>query len=445
MAVRGRSSYARGMSPPGGAAELTVRAVARLPWGVMLLSACVTGSLAWRLNPGYGDYRYWWALAAGAMTLALAWRRRYPVPAWAVVTAACVLLIVFLPAQQVPDLQVPLPVFVAPLVALYSVTAATGRVTGRTALLVSAASLGVVLARQYLAGGGPAAPPQTRCVPLPRPHCLVLAGAGPALGDTRAVGLQVVLIVLGLLVAAWALGERARATGEAVTALAQRSAALDAARAGRERAAAADERARVAGELHDITAHHITVVALQAGAARMLAESGRPVDVALLQGIETASREAMTEIRQVLGVIHGTADGPVPQPRSAQLPELADRMTRAGLAVRLDGSPGPLPSGLDLAVYRIVQEGLSNVLRHSAAGSARVSFRRRPGRLDVIVSDDGPARPPGPAPVPGGEGLAGLRARAARLGGQVRAAGRPGGGFDLAAWLPLPDDEAAVP
>jgi signal transduction histidine kinase len=442
----GPNAYARGMSPlRRGPQTAARRAAARPPWSILLLSACVFAAGALPVIPG----RYWWALAGAVMTLSLAWRQRYPLQTWAFVTTACTLLLLLpapsepaagpaglhqvsqaLPGQGRPGVLVlPLLLLVAPLVALYRLTAGASRRRGRTALVLSAVALGAGLSRDII-------------------------GPDLAAGE-RFAGAEIILISLGALVVAWALGERARASREAVAALAGRAAALSSERAERERAAAADERARIAAELHDITAHHISVVALQAGAARMLAESGRPPDIELLRGVETASRQAMIEIRQALGVIRSSPGGPAPQPGVAQLAGLAARMDLAGLAVRLEGSAGELPGQVDLAAYRIVQEGLSNVLRHSAAGTARVAFRRQVGQLEVLVADDGPARERGSGPCgarpgglaglaeTGGYGLAGLRERVQRLGGQLRADACPGGGFEVRATLPLPAADPA--
>jgi signal transduction histidine kinase len=430
--------------PRSRAAPAAPRLLARLPWAVLLLSACVFASLAWRLSASDFPGRYWWALAAAVLTVALAWRRRYPAQIWAVVTVGGAFLMAFLPVQRSGGIQVPLPVFAAPVIALYAFTAGASRGRGRAALLISAFALSAGLSRAYLVGAGPAA--GMRCVSDPRLRCLAVSQGAAADAGGHLAGLQLVLILLAVLAAAWALGERERASSAVVTALAERSAALDSERAGRERAAAADERARIAAELHDITAHHISVVALQAGAARILAESGRRPDITLLRGIELASRQAMTEIREALGVIRGRGDGPVPMRRTAQLPELADRLAVAGLAVTFQGSAGQLVGQLDLAVYRIVQESLSNVLRHSAAGSALVRFRRLDGQLEVLIADDGPARerpaaawPAGPGEA-GGQGLTGLRERAQRLGGKLQAGNRPDGGFEVRAQLPAESD-----
>jgi signal transduction histidine kinase len=449
MAGRDACPYALGMSRSRyGTATLTAarQRIATVPWAVALLSVCVFASLAWRLGASDGGARFWWALAAGAMTAAVAWRQRHPAGTWMIVTAGCALLVALMPGQHSAGVQVPLLVFAAPPVALYSLTAGASRRRGRTALVISAFALGGALSGAYFVGARPVAAAGRRCVAGPVLRCVTVSG-GPAPGASRLAGLQLVLIILAVLVAAWALGERARASGEAAAALAERSAALDAERAGRERAAAAGERARIAAELHDITAHHISVVALQAGAARMLAESGQVPDTVLLRGIEQASRQAMTEIREALGVVRSSPDGPVPVPGTGQLPELARRLATAGLAVTFEGSAGSLTGQLDLAVYRVVQESLSNVLRHSAAGSAAVRLRRQGGELEVVVTDDGPAceRLAAPAPrgigaaEPGGLGLIGLRERVRRLGGQLRAGARPDGGFEVRACLPAPE------
>jgi signal transduction histidine kinase len=441
----GASAYARRMSSRGGTLVAARRASGRLPWGVLLLAAGVSAAMALRLDASGDPARYGFATAAGVMTLAVAWRHRWPVQTWAIVTAACAVLIAFIPGQHSAGVQVPLPVFAAPLITLYSVTVRASRPQGLAALLISVLILGVALSREYVFGTGLPAAAGLRCDPSPGTHCVALPGAGTAPGYDRVAGLQIVLILLAVLVAAWALGERARASRQAVAAMSERAAALDAARAGRERAAAADERARVAAELHDITAHHISVVALQAGAARMRAEYGQAADVGLLRDIESTSRRALTEIRQALGVIRSSAGRPVPQPGAAQLPELAARLISAGLAVTLEGSAGPLPSDLDLAVYRIVQESLSNVLRHSAAATAAVTLRRRAALVEIVVTDDGPAREgtAARAVLPGGQGLTGLRERVQRLGGQFRAGNRTGGGFEVRAVLPLPGAEPA--
>jgi signal transduction histidine kinase len=359
------------------------------------------------------------AVAGGAMTLTVAARRQQPRWTW-VVTTACASFLLAGPTQlglpymagpgywpgTITVLRSVLLVLTAPAVALYTV-ARTGRVRGFYALAGSGFALLVLpllLANlQWLLSGPTADIPQQR------------ANSGPF-----------VALVAGIVAAAWALGEatRARSRIEAVE------------RAEHDRAVAAGERARIAAELHDITAHHISVVSLQAGAARLLAEQGQPPSVELLTGIEAASRQAMAEIRQALGAIRASPDGPAPLPGVAQLPVLASRMALAGLNVTVDGSAGSLPGSTDLTAYRIVQEGLANVARHSAADRAAVTFRREPGLLHVTIADDGPARDSTPA-LQGGNGLIGLRERIRRHGGRLAAGPLPSGGFELHAELPL--------
>jgi signal transduction histidine kinase len=396
-------------------------ALALPPWGDCLLAASLLIALD---EPGLDPYRYFgglrWALAAAMMTLPLAWRRHHPLLVWAAVTSIGALL---LPAAD-PGVVAPLLMFPAPLIALYTVTALTSRWLGRLALALSALALEEGLARH---------------------------GVGPDLVVMRfSLVPEIAVLALGAVITAWALGERSRSSRDTASALAGRAAALVAERAERDNAAAADERARIAGELHDIVAHHISVVALQAGTARLLAESGQPPGAELLSGIETASRQAMSEIRAALGVIRCGADGPAPVPGAGRLPELAERMALAGLAVTIGGSAGTLPASLDLTVYRIVQEGLTNVLRHSGSPTCAVSFRRTRGpgtgwTLEIVVADGGPARDGGSATGPGGHGLIGLRERVARAGGQLRAAALPGGGFELRAWLPVSADTPRTP
>ena len=364
------------------------------------------------------------AVAGAAMTLMVAARRQQPQWAW-VITTACASFLLAAPTQlglpymagpgywpgTITVLRSVLLVLTAPAAALYTV-ARTGRVRGGYAL----AGAGVALL----------------LLPLLLANLQWLSGPTADIPRQRANSGPFIALVAGIVVAAWALGDamRARSRVEAVE------------RAEHDRAVAAGERARIAAELHDITAHHISVVSLQAGAARLLAEQGQPPSVELLTGIEAASRQAMAEIRQALGAIRASPDGPAPLPGVAQLPGLATRMALAGLNVTIDGSAGPLPGSTDLTAYRIVQEGLANVARHSAANRAAVTFRREPGLLHVTIADDGPARDGTPAGE-GGNGLIGLRERIRRHGGRLDAGPRPPGGFELHAELPLGDTSPA--
>jgi signal transduction histidine kinase len=342
-------------------------------------------------------------VVGAVLTFSLLWRTQYPSQVWFVTTTCAVLLFgtpfplnPFGDGVTTADMTLGL---IAPLVALFTVTR-RDRHQGLMALGASVIAL---------------------CVPL--------LWTGPIAPDAE----RNALLAGAFLVTAWALGETMRARDESSAA---KATAVEMEKAEHDRAVAAEERARIARELHDITAHHISVVTLQAGAARMLAEAGQMPDVELLSGIETAGRQAMIEIRQALGVIRSSPDGAAPLPGIEQLPDLVDRLGSAGVAVTVDGTPGPLPHSLGLTVYRIVQEGLTNVARHSAASAARVSLRREQDSLAVTITDDGPPRAVR-LPGPGGHGLTGLRERVSGYGGHLHTGTRPGGGFELRAVLPV--------
>jgi signal transduction histidine kinase len=372
-----------------------------------------------------------WALVGAVMTLSLAVRRNHPLGAWVITSAGAAFLLAFVghldPLANMPGVaSSPLVILPAPLVALYTLTSRT-QARGRLALVGSVIGLGLLMF-------GP--------VPDWRPvHVYELGPPGGLTPDHYENPALLALVALGAFITAWALGETMRARRESSGV---RKAAGEAEKAEHDRAVAAEERARIARELHDITAHHISVVTLQAGAARLLAESGRVPSAELLRGIESAGRQAMTEIRQALGVIRSSPDGAAPLPGLSRLPELTAQMGLAGLAVNVQGRAGALPGGLDLTAYRVVQEGLANVARHSAAQAALVGFCRASGTLEITVADDGPARrgsaPGGPGGGgPGGHGLIGLRERVARYGGELLAGPRLGGGFLLRATIPVHD------
>jgi signal transduction histidine kinase len=371
-----------------------------------------------------------WAVTGAVMTLSLIVRRRFPLGVWGVTSASAALLLAFFvqfnPYESVASWPgSPLVVLPAPLVALYTLAAASSY-RGRLAFGGSAAGFAVLM--YGLAHGWKAA---NFSQPWPFGRDLRFGSA-----TQYESPLLVTIVGLGMLVTAWALGETVRTRRESADV---RRTAEAAEKAEHDRAVASEERARIARELHDITAHHISVVTLQAGTARLLAESGQPPSVELLRGIENASRQAMTEIRQALGVIRSTRDGAAPLPGLARLSELVTQMGLAGLTVIVDGEVADLPGGLDLTAYRIVQEGLTNVVRHSQATSARVVLRRGGQMLHITVTDDGPprARPASGAGPAGGHGLIGLRERLACYGGRLLAGPRPDGGFGLRAMLPL--------
>ncbi|MFE9428133.1 sensor histidine kinase [Kitasatospora sp. NPDC006697] len=222
----------------------------------------------------------------------------------------------------------------------------------------------------------------------------------------------------------------------------ERIAARRAARAARAQQRADEERLRMARELHDILAHSISLIHLQAGVALELIDDRPEQARAALTTIKAASKEALGEVRQVLGTLRGPgAQAPRrPAPGLDRLPELAEQAAEAGLAVavRTAGSARAVPPGAGLAALRIVQEALTNVIRHSAAREAEVLLDwSSPEGLTVRVTDPGPAGRPEPADPPGGgNGLPGMRERATALGGTL-AAGPWQGGFRVEAWLPV--------
>ena len=247
-------------------------------------------------------------------------------------------------------------------------------------------------------------------------------------GGKRAVVLSLLQLVAFLLA-----GVLVRARRQAAS-LAARSAALQR----QAEQATAAERARIARELHDIVAHHLSVIVLQAAGARA---SGKPAE-ATLEKIENSARQALSETRRLLGVVRDPAGeaGLAPQPGIGELDALAASVRAAGLPVNLviSGDPAPLPATVEVSVYRIVQEALTNVLKHAGPARADVKIGCAQETVTIEVTDDGTGEPGRQAPR-GGRGLAGMRERAAVFGGELRAGPRPGGGFAVRARLPLAD------
>lgn len=209
--------------------------------------------------------------------------------------------------------------------------------------------------------------------------------------------------------------------------------------AAREKAitAVAEERARIARELHDIVAHSVGTIVVQAGAAEQVVEEDPEFARKALGTIRSTGSSALAEMRRLVSVLRDPVAGAdfAPQPGLGSLGELVDRAREAGLDVNLEvrGDGLDLPTGVDLAAYRIVQEALTNVRRHSEASSAEVSLDVAPGVLRIEVSDEGPPRDPDGPP---GHGLLGMRERAALYGGRVEAV-PAGSGFVVRAELPL--------
>jgi signal transduction histidine kinase len=265
------------------------------------------------------------------------------------------------------------------------------------------------------------------------PFIAEISSKGGLLSFSPHSGKGAVALSLFQVLAFWLAGVLVRARRRAA-ALATRSAALQR----QAEQATAAERARIARELHDIVAHHLSVIVLQAAGARA---SGRPAGAAL-EKIENSARQALGETRRLLGVLRDPAEeaGLAPQPGIGELDVLAASVRAAGLPVNLviDGEPAALPAAVDVSVYRIVQEALTNVLKHAGPARAEVTIGCAREAVTIEITDNGTGGSGSQAPADG-HGLAGMRERAAVFGGELRAGPRPGGGFAVHARLPLSD------
>jgi len=239
-------------------------------------------------------------------------------------------------------------------------------------------------------------------------------------------------------VVAWLAGYALRERAEQAEAAEARAIQAERDRETAARIAVAEERARIARELHDIVAHAVSVMVLQVGAVRHKLPDSLAEDREALTGVERAGRTALTEMRRLLSAMrHDGEEAELgPQPGLDGLDALLDEVGRAGLPVELhvDGQPFPLPRGVDLSAYRIVQEGLTNALKHARASDADVIVRYRPDELEIEVRDNGQ----GYATSDGqGHGLVGVRERVKIYGGEMTVGAAPEGGFVLGARLPL--------
>jgi signal transduction histidine kinase len=220
--------------------------------------------------------------------------------------------------------------------------------------------------------------------------------------------------------------------------LALLAATLDAEREARAHAAVVEERVRISREIHDAVAHSVSVMTLQVGVVRTRL-TDRAVEAEVLAGVERLGRQSVEELRSLVGILRdeNAAGPPAPQPSLANLDDLVDGVRAAGLPVTVEvaGPPNRLPRTLDVSAYRVLQEALSNVLRHAGAVPTTVRLRHDPEALTVEVEDaGGTVRPPDRT---GGHGLVGMRERVALFHGTLDAGPRPGGGFTVRARFPL--------
>ena len=268
-----------------------------------------------------------------------------------------------------------------------------------------------------------------------------------AIAEVATGGITADTAFLALLLGApWLFGRALRSRAAHADELEARARRAEGERAARDQAAAAAERIRLARELHDVVAHSISVIALQTQAVRRRLGSGHEREIADLQAVETTARQAMGEMRRLFGVLRddGAALPLAPQPGLDQLPLLVERTAAAGLPVDLqvEGEPRDVPPGVDLAAYRIVQEALTNAVRHAGPAHAAVTVAYRPYNVDLVVEDDG-VGPAVPGPRGGGHGLRGMRERVALYGGRLDLGPRPGGGWRVHASLPFTEGVGA--
>jgi signal transduction histidine kinase len=278
-----------------------------------------------------------------------------------------------------------------------------------------------------------------------------LAGAGLAI-----VAVSIVIVVHNIpgtqsvsdyvfislrFVAAWVAGYALRERSEQAEAAEERAARAEREREAAARVAVAEERSRIARELHDIVAHAVSVMVLQVGAVRHQLPAALSEASDALKGVERTGRTALAEMRHLLAAMRPDGDEAefTPQPGLDGLNSLADQIGRAGLPVRLhvDGSPFPLPRAIDLSAYRIVQEGLTNALKHARASQADVTVCYEPNRLQIEVRDNGNG---GSTSDGLGHGLVGVRERVKIYGGEMAAGTATEGGFVLSTRLPLDGD-----
>lgn len=274
---------------------------------------------------------------------------------------------------------------------------------------------------------------------------LSLLGISRASGTTPDRFLAEFLVNLLALALAWTVGVTIRTRRAYVASLEARAALLEREREDNARLSVALERGRIARELHDVVAHSVSVVVVQASAAERLLDVDPAGARETMRNVASVGRDALAEMRRVLDVLRddGAAGSLAPQPGIDELKALARRMEDAGLPVELSvqGEERPLPASAALSVYRIVQESLTNTLRHAGPARARVMLRYLPDALEVRISDNGVGIGRGEAapslpPEGGGHGLIGMRERVALFGGELEAGPRPEGGYAVLARIP---------
>jgi signal transduction histidine kinase len=263
-----------------------------------------------------------------------------------------------------------------------------------------------------------------------------LAESNDSIADFLSNYSFIAVVVIGI---PWVAGRALRGRQLRAEALEDRAAALQRESEERARAAVAEERLRTARELHDVVGHSLGVIVVQAGAERATLATGQESTRDTLVTIERIGREALSEMRRLLDLMRRDDEqvALAPQPSLAHLDSLFESVRSAGLPVelRVEGEQVSLPSGIDLSAYRILQEALTNALKHAGPARARVTVRYAPDGVELEIVDDGPG--PGTGGDGGGHGLVGMGERVALYGGTLRTGTRPGGGYAVSARLPF--------
>jgi len=364
-------------------------------WALALGLAALFQLEVWTIDPSHPPGDVGTAFSSGeravaatgglVFTLSLAWRRRAPlvVLAVAIVTTLLANLVSALDAAATPA--------IALVVAVYSVGAHTAGLRASIGALGVAGVIGAIAAQQ--------------------------------------LSLTDVIFIAMIVGGAWLAGRAMRYRRE-------RERVLEREKADAE-AAIVEERARIARELHDVVAHAISVIVLQARGGRKLLEEEPEEARRALDAIERTASQALAEMRRLLGLLRESDEqlALAPQPTLSRLDDLIAQVRDAGLRVEvaIEGTPRELPPGVDLSAYRIVQEALTNALKHAGPATARVTVHYGDGELDLEVSDDGVGGGNGGGT---GQGLAGIRERVAVFGGDVEAGSRTEGGYTVRARLP---------
>ncbi|MFD8717889.1 sensor histidine kinase [Streptomyces sp. NPDC059629] len=379
-------------------------------WAVVLFG--ISGVSAWRLNRGQDVHGSTAAMMAVSvvMGVVVALRRRFPEPMLLLAAATGL-------AQLVLDVETTVANF-AMLVIVCTVAAIGARWASRFALY----------------GGLCAAPLAQIRWPV---------GEAGFAGHVAIVLFQTVPFVL-----AWVLGDSMRTRRAYFAQLEERAARLEKEREAQAKVAVAAERARIARELHDVVAHNVSVMVVQADGAAYVLDAAPDQAKKALETISSTGRQALAEMRRLLGVLrtgeHKEVGEYVPQPDVEQIDELIEQCRTSGLPVdfKVEGTPRPLPSGVELTAYRIVQEALTNTRKHggpNAGASVRLVYFD--DGLGLLVEDDGKGAPHEMYEEGGadgqGHGLIGMRERVGMVGGTLDAGPRPGGGFRISALLPL--------